>query len=231
MIRNLILFIFVGLSLNSVAYALDDANLLSSRLQKILSEKIQNAEIRIPSLEKLVKTPEVSAISTLSSVRLSEDRPNGIAVFELNSTDGASTKIQTPYQAWVKIPVAVHRIYPNTRLKKEDFRVDSVNVATGPAREYRGVLVYDIANIDRMETRQTILEGQFVVSNAVQKQPDLRKGETVKLELISGDLVLSTSAMVEENGSVGDKVHVLTLKTKKDLLGVIREDRTIEVRL
>ena len=131
----------------------------------------------------------------------------------------------------VNVPVATHRIYPNARLKKEDFRIETLNVATGAARNYRGAIIYDENKLEQMETRQSILEGQFVVVNAVQKQPDVRKGETVKLELSSGDLMLTTSAVLQENASIGEKVHVITTKSKKDVVGKVREDHSIEVTL
>ena len=231
MIGNLILVLFVIAFSSTSTYALDDAALLSSRLNKILSEKIPNAEIRIPNLEKLIKSPEIAAIGTLSSVRLLEDRASGVALFELNSSDGTSTKIQTPYQAWVKTPVAIHRIYPNTKLKKEDFRVEALNVAVGTAHDYRGVMILSEEKLDQMESKQTILEGQFVVANAVQKLPDVRKGEMVKLELSSGALVLTTAAQILENASIGDRVRVLTAKTKREMIGKVLEDHSVEVAL
>lgn len=229
-LRSILLLVSLNL-IAADAFALNDAAALAARFQSILKEKIPNAEIRIPNLGKLVKAPEVAAIDALSSVRLTEDRPSGVAVFELFSTDGTSTKVQTPYQALARVPVAARRIYPNTRLKKEDFRIDTINLATGHARDYRGAIIADESRLERMETRQTILEGQFVVSNAVQKLPDVRKGEMVKLELVSGDLSLTTSAIVQENASVGDSVHVLTAKSKREIVGKVRADRSIEVNL
>ncbi len=231
MIRNLILTLIVISFSSTGAFALDDANLLSSRIHKILSEKIPYAEIRIPNLEKLIKSPQFSAISDLSSVRMIEDRASGVALFELVSTDGSSVRIQTPYQAFVKAPVATHRIYPNTQLKKEDFRIETLNVATGVARDFRGAIIYDESKLDRTETRQSIMEGQFVVVNSIRKQPDVRKGETVKLELTSGDLTLTTAAIVQENAAIGERVHVLTAKSKREVIGKVREDRSIEVSL
>jgi len=228
--QNLVIILF-AVSFPIHSYGLDNAALLSSQLNKILSEKIPNAEIKIPSLESLVKTPEILAISSLSNVRLLEDRPTGIALFELISTDGVSTKIQTPYQAWIKVPVAARRIYPNTKLKKDDFRIETINAAIGSAHDYRGAILYSDANLDQMESRQSILEGQFVQINAVQRQPDLRKGELVKLELSSGDLILTTSGTIQENASIGERVHVLTSKTKRELIGKILEDRSVEVVL
>ena len=104
-------------------------------------------------------------------------------------------------------------------------------MATGPIREYRGILVPADGDFSKLQTRQTLLENQFVTTSAIERQPDVRKGDSVRLDLLSGDLQLSTQATASENGSIGDRVRVLTTKTKKEVVGTIREDHSVEVRL
>lgn len=230
----------VGLLMNSVmSFAEEHPSSLADRLsQKItqkLSDKLPQARIKLPNLDNLASLSPLSEIQTLTAVRLIEDKANGIAVVEVNgTTEGGreiSQVIQTPYEAWVQVPTAIHRIYPNTKLKSEDFRIQEVNVGTGMAREFRGVMADAGTPLDKMESRQTILEGQFVTRSAIQRQPDIRKGEMVKLELISGELSLTTQAIVQEPGSIGDRVRVLTLKTKKEIVGKLRADHSVEVGL
>jgi flagella basal body P-ring formation protein FlgA len=134
-------------------------------------------------------------------------------------------------EAWKRVPIATHRIFPNTRIKDEDFKISEVNVATGVAREYRGVMLPADTVFTKLQTKQTILEGQYVVTSAIQQTPDLRKGDTVKLELISGDLTLTTQAVTEEPGQVGSQVRVMTTKTKRELMGLVKADHSVEVNL
>ena len=204
-------------------------------VKKLLEERIPGAEIRLPSLDKLAAQPAITAFSEIRSARIVEDRPNGSVLVELSGTDGESAgkteMIQTPYQAWKKVPMAVRRIYPNTRLKSEDFKTVEINIASGSAREYRGVMMPAETEFNGLQSRQTILENQYVVSTAVQKQPDLRKGDTVKLLLTSGGLELATQATAEEPASVGDRIRVLTVKGKREMVGKVNEDRNVEVSL
>lgn len=212
---------------------------LSSRLSTLvrnsLTEKIAGAEIKIPSLQKLFSKSPMSDFTEITMIHVLEDRPSGVAVIEVlgvkEGNNDAREVIQTPYEAWRKVPVAVKRIYPNSKLKNEDFKTQEVNVATGLAREYRGVMVAPETNFNALQSKQTILENQYVVSSAIEKQPDVRKGDTVKLELISGDLTLTTQAMAQESASVGDQVRVLTLKSKKEVIGKVKEDHSVEVTL
>ncbi len=125
----------------------------------------------------------------------------------------------------------VRRIYPNTKLKNEDFKSQEVNVASGSPREYRGVMLSADTDLSGFQSRQTILENQFVTTTSVEKQPDLRKGDIVRLDLVSGDLTLSTQATVSEPGSIGERIRVLTAKSKKEVVGTVREDHSVEVKL
>jgi flagella basal body P-ring formation protein FlgA len=212
-----------------------DPERLSAIIQKSLSERISAAEIRLPSLGRLATQPALVELVELNGARVVEERPNGTAVIEINGktaeNETKSATIQTPFEAWKKVPVAIRRIYPNSKLKNEDFKVIEVNVATGLPREYRGVMVAPDTNFNQLQTKQTILENQYVVSTAVEKQPDLRKGDVVRLQLNSGDLTLSTQAVVEEPASVGDRVRVMTLKSKKEIVGKVSDDHSVEVSL
>lgn len=214
---------------------LDVSHRLSSLIRTSLTEKIAGAEIKIPSLEKLFSKAPMSEFAEIKEVRLTEDKVNGVAVFEVVglSKDRTDLKevIQTPYEAWKKVPVAIKRIYPNSRLKNEDFKIQVMNVASGQAREYRGVMVDASTNFNSLQSKQSILENQFVLSSAIERQPDLRRGDTVKLELVSGDLTLTTEAQVQEPALVGESVRVITLKTKKEITGRVRADHSVEVIL
>jgi flagella basal body P-ring formation protein FlgA len=53
----------------------------------------------------------------------------------------------------------------------------------------------------------------------------------VKLELVSGELSLTTQGILQEAGSVGDHVRVLTVKTKREITGIVKNDHSVEVNL
>ncbi len=208
---------------------------LSEMMKAALTEKIADAEIRVPSLAGICAQPPLSEYVEVKRVRLVEDRPNGTALFEVNgrtaSGQDQADLVQTPYSAWRKAVVAKHRIYPNTKLRAEDFTISEVNVASGTAREYRGVMVPAGTDLNGLQTRQSIIENQFVTRSAVERAPDLKRGDIIKLDLVSGELTLTTQATAIEPGLVGERVKVLTTKTKKEMVGVLREDHSVEVRL
>ena len=237
MIRFLFLSTFITASAfaDSTSTSLSPTERLSSLIRVSLMEKIAGSEVRIPSLDRLMSSQPMANFAEVRTIRLVTDKANGVAQFEVIGTSSEGKElvetIQTPYEAWKKVPIANHRIFPNSKLKNEDFKIEDVNVASGVAREFRGVMIRADTNFNQLQTKQTILEGQYVVTSAVQKTPDIRKGDTVKLELISGDLTLTTQAVTEEAASVGSQVRVMTTKTKRELIGLVKDDHSVEVNL
>ena len=221
------------LLLSTAAHASPDR--LSALVREALTEKIADAEIRIPSLEKITHQTPLSTYKTFTKVRLVEDRANGVALLEVSGMGEEGTEhtdlIQTPFTAWKKALVPIRRIYPNSKIKNEDFKTIEVNVATGSAREYRGIMVQAGTDLLGMQTRQTLLENQFLVTSAIERQPDIKKGEMVRLDLTSGDLTLTTQGTANESASVGERVRVSTMKGKKEVLGILKEDHSVEVKL
>lgn len=207
---------------------------LRKQIETQLQSRFVGAEIKLPSLEKICQQSPLSEVDRVQEVRITEDKPQGVLVVEVRgSSDSREIRqsFQTPYEAWVDVQVASRRIYPNTTLKKQDFRVQKINVSSGMPREFRGVLLKPEVDVSTLESRQTILEGHFLTESAVHQQPAVRKGEMVRLELMSGDMSLTTQAIVQEAAQVGQRVRVITLKTKKEMSGKVRPDHSIEVRL
>ncbi len=232
----ILFFAALGLSFGSAfAGAEAPSARLASLMRASLSAVIPEASLAIPSLEQTCSSPPLSMFERFDRVRLIEDRPNGSALFEVTGRTSAGLEkielVQTPYSAWKKVLVPTRRIYPNTRLQEADFRITEMNVATGAIREYRGALLSAEAPLARLQTKQTLLEGRFVTTASVERQPDVRRGDTVRLDLVSGDLSLSTQATASENGSVGDRIRVMAPKTKKEVVGIVREDHSVEVAL
>jgi flagella basal body P-ring formation protein FlgA len=138
---------------------------------------------------------------------------------------------QVSYSAWVSARIAMRRIHPGEKLEESAFNAQDVNIATGSAYEYRGVILARDAALAPLEARQTVLEGQFLTSTAVERVPDVRRGDTVRIQLISEGLTLSTSGTAEEPGFVDGRLRVITGRTKRELIGQLLNGNVVEVRL
>ncbi|MEK6579048.1 MAG: flagellar basal body P-ring formation chaperone FlgA [Bdellovibrionota bacterium] len=146
-----------------------------------------------------------------------------------NSRESADGSVY--FAAWMGAHIASKRIAPGEKLNPADFTLQELNVSKGEAYEYRGVILPSNTGLMGLESRQTILPGQFLTRNAVQKTPDLRRGDAVQIRFISGDLSVVTPGMAEEPAYLDDRVKVMAQKTKREFIGKLTETGVVEVKL
>jgi flagella basal body P-ring formation protein FlgA len=164
-------------------------------------------------------------------VRILSETGTGTADYSVGFSDGSSSIGQARFTAMVPTFVASKRIRPGDRLARGDFQIQSINIAQGLAYQYRGVMLSANETIDGLQARQTILEGQYPLSSGVEKVPDIRRGDTVQVKILSGEIQLSTMATVQEPGYLNQNVRILTQKSKKELVGMLKEGGVVEVKL
>jgi flagella basal body P-ring formation protein FlgA len=133
--------------------------------------------------------------------------------------------------AWVPARIAQKRIRPGESLQKEDFTLQEINVLQGGVREYRGLILSPDVDLSRLESIQTILEGQPLLSSEVKKIPDVRRGDFVRIQILSGNLNVMTQGIAIEPAYLNHTVKVLAGKYKKELTGKLQLGSVVEVRL
>ncbi|MCM2322878.1 MAG: flagellar basal body P-ring formation chaperone FlgA [Oligoflexia bacterium] len=153
----------------------------------------------------------------------------------LSRTGGAANAMASEgwvsYSAWLPARIALRRVLPGERLSDDQFVIQDVNVAMGNAFEYRGVILGTEVPVIGLETRQTVLEGQFLTTSAVQRVHDIKRGDAVRIHLISGELSISTLGIAEEPAYLKGRVRVMASKTKREFVGQLVDGGIVEVRL
>jgi flagella basal body P-ring formation protein FlgA len=104
-------------------------------------------------------------------------------------------------------------------------------VATGKYRRFKGLLIPKHTNMNRMESRLTILQGMTPLRSMIGRTPDVRRGHIIKLNLKSGGMMLSTMGTVQDPGYIGDQIKVMSQKSKRILSGVLQKDGSLLVVL
>jgi flagella basal body P-ring formation protein FlgA len=69
------------------------------------------------------------------------------------------------------------------------------------------------------------------MSSAVERVPDVRRGDSVRVRIISNGLTLTAQAMASEPGYLNGPVRVLTAQTKRELSGKLVSTGVVEVKL
>jgi flagella basal body P-ring formation protein FlgA len=202
-----------------------------SLVRQALEKKLAGARIEIIGQ---VRWSRGQAPERLDSVSLLSENSRGEAIFIAKGRTGdtlRSAEGAIGYAAWVPARVAKRRVLPHETLTDDAFARQELNIASGMGFEYRGVVLPAETEITRLEARQTIVEGQFLVSSAVQRVPDIRRGDAIRVQLISNGLTLSTLGTAEEPGYIDGQVRVMTTKTKRALAGKLRAGGVVEVNL
>ena len=207
------------------------ASPIAALLQAQLQQKYPEGRIEITDSLRFSRG---DGTATHPQIRILTETANGQVQFAvLGATPEDYSEGWTSFGAWVDAQVAVRRIHPGEALNSELFRKVKINVALGAGRESRGIL-YDLntqGTIKGIQSRQTILEGQLLTTSAVEKTPDIRRGDVVQVHLRTGVLELSTTGVAEEPGYLNGSVRVTASKTKRELVGLLRADGVVEVNL
>lgn len=201
--------------------------IISAKLRTHLERYYPGASIEVSNEYRMVRGEIPSNVEKVSLIL---DHANGHISFSVTG-DESVAEGSTSFKAMVPAWISVKRIGPGEPLKPEYFVKREIDVSSGMAREYRSLLLPIGTSFDRLESRQTILEGQFAVTSAIQKAPDIRRGEMVRVQIKSGTIILSTQALADEPAYVDGPVKVTTLKTKRQLSGKLLKDAVVEVKL
>jgi flagella basal body P-ring formation protein FlgA len=220
-------------SLSASASTSASSAALKTRIANEIEKRFSGARVEV--LGGVAFSAGVEAPAKVESVSLINDNQRGEA--QLLVTGFNADGEQMSENAWVRFTalmpayVADRRILPGEKLDSDSISLKEVDVAQGMMREYRGILLPKHSDVSRLETRQTILEGQPALSSSVIRTPDVRKGEAIRIRLTSGTMTVSTSGIAEEPAYLDAKVRVTTSKTKRELVGKLRTGGVVEVQL
>ena len=207
-------------------------SLMIEFLRKKLSETYPNARIVLSEIIQWSSgEPSMEALDQVSEVSVLEESARGDVHFAGHSQGAVDIEGWAHFAAYVPALYAVRRIMPGDHLVPESLVKREVDVASGLAHEYRGVILAPETDILKLEARQSILEGSFVMSSSVQKTPDIKRGESVRIEVLSGDVKLRTTGVAEEPAYIAGQIRVLTGKAKRELVGKLMENGVVEVKL
>lgn len=215
----------------AVTPVLGDA--LSVALTQELSKSYAGAQIDLGA----IRWVRGDASTPFQTVMIYGDDARGNAHFLLQggssgvNTQNPSAEGWVNFSAWLPAKVALRRVHPGEKLTAEAFATRKVDVSTGTAREYRGVMFSANDEVTSFESTQTVLEGQFLLNSGTRRVPDVRRGDSVRIQLISGDLTLSTQGIAQEAGYLNTSVRALTTRSKREVSGLLKADGVLEVKL
>ena len=127
--------------------------------------------------------------------------------------------------AGIELPVPRHTIHPGDEISHQDLverKFPSRTAQQFAVSTHRGQLVGMIA-------RRTLLPGQPVPANAIEKQVLVRKGEPARLVFHEQGLMIIMQVEALQNGGAGNFVRVRNIDSGLVVSGRVQEDGTIRV--
>ncbi|KAA3615494.1 MAG: flagella basal body P-ring formation protein FlgA [Calditrichaeota bacterium] len=94
-----------------------------------------------------------------------------------------------------------------------------------------GDLINTITANTAMECRVRIPAGKVLTRKMIAETPTIRKGETVELEILAGNVFLRTNALSQQNGRLHEKIRVWMQDTRKILKGEVVGKGKVRVEL
>lgn len=123
---------------------------------------------------------------------------------------------------------AQRRVRPGEELVREDF----VSQACHEKDRQQGLCVLTASDWDKKwEATQTLLEGGYLTSYALRRQPDLKRGDWVKVQVRTGGVTLTTVGRLQQPAYYDELVKVLAGQQKKEVSGILNPDHVVSVDL
>lgn len=229
MIRFLVLFLS---SSSAFAAPTSYESDVSKKILEKISERYPDCEIEVRASD--IKFRE-NSIDQITDARILDEIRSGVFLMKTEGKDENGGKIsalaEVSFSAFKNVFVASRRLQPNQKISLDDMHVEKVDVSRGSSRDIRGVLLSENQYHPRLQAKRTLLEGQFVTVDAIERMADVRRGDRIKISIQSENMNLNASGIAQESARNGEKVRVISVETKREFTGELRENSVVEVKL
>ncbi|MGP8202016.1 MAG: flagellar basal body P-ring formation chaperone FlgA [Limisphaerales bacterium] len=206
----------------------DLLDLLTTTLQKQQVKNQGELELRLarPGPKPLVPDePLTLKVTEMPSTGLS---PSFVVSFELWDGKERVGNWQAAVQAavWRDVPVARSTLERGQSLKDADVTMERSDVLT-----QRDALMNFPTSNDTLELSEGVPAGKPILSRYIHARPLVRRGEMVEGVYQEGSLGISLLVEALEDGSLGQTVRVRNPKTRRELNGIVENEKTIRINL
>jgi flagella basal body P-ring formation protein FlgA len=134
------------------------------------------------------------------------------------------TSVSAYIEVWQEVVLAAKPLGRNQPITREDLTIQTMNMAGVPANA--------IMNLDQVIGRRAnraIAVNSVLRVDQVDLPPVVRKGDVVQVLAESAQLRITTQAVAQENGGVGQKIQVMNVASKKNVHARVIDAQTVKV--
>ena len=217
---NLILMLFhSGGFLSKDDFALIIKNYILSQLKsKPVEVKVEvlSAPFDVPSGLRLELIPQAWA------------KPGGIKIFKFELYEKGRLKRRFIVQARVRtfdsVFVAVRALRSGEIISEDMFRKEKIETTF-----LKGNYVKNFTKVSGKRLRRFINAGDVLFYDSVEDIPLVRRGEKVRIEVVSRFVRVETTGVAKQDGWLGDKIKVFVNASRKTIEGEVSGKGTVRI--
>lgn len=123
-----------------------------------------------------------------------------------------------------RVLVAAHRLPRGTLVRPDDVQARSM-----PASQVPPGAMDDVEQLVGLRTTRSLAAGSVWRSEFVRAAPRISRGDLVRMRLQHGALSIQTLGKARDEGRIGDRVRVLNLDSRREVVGVVGADGVVHV--
>lgn len=134
------------------------------------------------------------------------------------------TSVPAYIEVWQEVVLAAKPLGRNQPITREDLQIQTMNLARVPSNA--------IIHVDQVLGRRAnraIAANSVLRSDQVELPPIVRKGDVVQVLAESARLKITTQAVAQENGAIGQKIQVMNVGSKKNVHAQVIDAQTVRV--
>ncbi len=141
--------------------------------------------------------------------------------------DGQQAKrvsVSAYIEVWQEVVVAVKPLGRNQPINRDDLQLQRMNMARVPANA--------LVSLDQAlgyRANRAIAVNSVLRTDQVDLPPVIRKGDVVQMLAESSQLKITTQAVAQENGGLGQTIQVINLASRKNVHARIIDAQTVKV--
>ncbi|MBM4339162.1 MAG: flagellar basal body P-ring formation protein FlgA [Deltaproteobacteria bacterium] len=202
------------------------AKILEAGFQTIYPEKKYRIEVKaIHGYEKIgLPSGAVSCDILISEQARRGGNIYGFLLFRANGREVGKTRVNARVDIYTNVIVAAHYLGRHHEIQAKDMQQASRSLF---------LLPYDfLSNIEEVKGKRVTIavnRGEVLRAGIVEEPPLLRKGDRVMLLVENNQIKVTTAGEVKEEGRRGDRIRLVNLSSRKEVLGRVLNEHTVQV--
>lgn len=134
------------------------------------------------------------------------------------------TRVSAYIEVWQDVVLAAKPLGRNQPITMDDLRMETMNIARVPANA-----IFRLDQVLGQRANRPIAINSVLRSDQVVLPPVVRRGDVVQLLAESAMLRITTQAIAQENGGVGETIRVVNVRSKKNVHAQVVDAQTVRV--